>query len=157
MTCPTKATTTTSITKGAHPKRNVGKKKSVGLSSSLATLWKLATIKKKQYLHSDNTTEKYNGYVTWGKEWLASFSMEEQEAESKWKATPGGLSAEGENEIDENTMEDPDFCHAFEGCPMKCTPQAIAMFLAWKCFVEDNGEATADGIHAAFLAEYNGM
>ena len=68
-----------------------------------------------------------------------------------------GLSAEGENEIDENTMEDPDFCHAFEGRPMKCTPQTIAMFLAWKCFAEDNGEATADGIHAAFLAEYNGM
>jgi len=134
-----------------------GSKQSIGPSSSLATLRKLASDKKRQYLHSNNTTEKYDGYVARGKEWLASFS-EEQEAESKWKsASLQGLSSEGEDEIAENKMEDPEFSHAFDGPPGKCTPQAIAMFLAWKCFSQDNGQSTADGIHAAFLAEYNEM
>ena len=135
-----------------------GSKQSIGPSSSLATLRKLASDKKRQYLHSNNTTEKYNGYVARGKEWLASFSEEEQEAESKWKsASLQGLSSEGEDEIAENKMEDPEFSHAFDGPPGKCTPQAITMFLAWKCFSQDNGQSTADGIHAAFLAEYNEM
>lgn len=84
-----------------------GSKQSIGPSSSLATLQKLASDKKKQYLHSNNTTEKYDGYVARGKEWLAFFSEEEQEAESKWKsASLWGLSSEGEDEIAENKMEE---------------------------------------------------
>jgi len=38
---------------------------------------------------------------------------------------------------------------AFEGPLVQGTPQAIAMFLAWKCFSQDNSQGTApDGIHA---------
>jgi hypothetical protein len=151
-----RTTKTTKKSDGICPKQGVSKK-SAG-PSSISTLQKLAAAKKKQYLHSDNTTGKYNGYVARGKEWLASFSEAEQEAESKWKAgLRHGIFAEGEDEINKNTMGDPNFCNAFDGPPVECTPQAITMFLAWKCFAQDNGQSTADGIHAAFLAEYNEM
>jgi hypothetical protein len=157
MTRTSKTVAQAATAKGIRLKRSTSKK-SAGPSASLSTLRKLATTKKKQYLHSDNTTGKYDGYIARAKEWLAAFSKEEHEAESKWKAAPGqGLSAEGEEEFEGSEMEDPEFCHAFEGPPVQGTPQAIAMFLAWKCFSQDNGQGTADGIHAAFLAEYNAM
>jgi hypothetical protein len=135
-------------------------KTSIGPQSSLSTLKKLAHTKKKQYLHSENTTEKYDGYVKRGKEFLQSFFEEESEAEANWKAAADKeLSGDGEEEIDEdeNLLRDPEFRNAFNGPPVKSTPQAIAMFLAWKCFEQNNGKSTADGIHAAFIAEYDQM
>lgn len=136
-------------------------KKSAEPKPSLSKLKELATAKTKQFLHSENTTEAYDGYVKRGKEFLAMFVEEEGNAEANWKARPGqGLSGDGEEEIqkDQNSLRsDPEFCRAFDGHPVKSTPQAIVMFLAWKCFEHDNGQSTADGIHAAFLAEYDQM
>jgi hypothetical protein len=127
---------------------------------SLSKLTKLAASKTKQFLHSENTTGKYDGYVKRGKEFLASFVEDEGNTEARRKASHvQGLSADGEEEIEGDNMlqSDPEFCHALDGCPVKSTPQAIAMFLAWKCFEQDNGKSTADGIHAAFVAEYDQM
>jgi hypothetical protein len=125
----------------------------------LPKLKELAAKKTKQYLHSKNTTEAYDGYVKRGKEFLASFVETEGNAKASWKARPSqGLSGDGEDEIKEdNTLlcSNPNFHRAFDGRPIESTPQAITMFLAWKCFKHENGKATADGIHTAFLTEYN--
>lgn len=139
--------------------RKCGRKKSVGQASSLHHLQTLAAAKTKKYLKSGNTTEAYQGYIKRGKEFLASFFNEEHEAEGIWKAgLEQGLSGDGESEIDGKTMlDDEEFRDAFEGCPSNSTPQAIAMFLAFKCFEQGNGKSTADGIHAAFITEYDQM
>lgn len=86
----------------------------------------------------------------------------EQESKTKvaWKATEGkGLSGDGKEEInkDEALLNNDELCGALDGPPVESTPQAIAMFLAFKCFEQDNGKSTADGIHAAFIAEYDYM
>lgn len=152
--------TKTAQNKPTKPQNKGTSKKSIGPQSRLSTLKKLAHSKKKQFLHAESTTEKYDGYIKNAKEWLQSFFVEEDEAESKWKAGSGqGLSGEGEEEIDgmESMRDDPEFCNAFDGPPVKGTPQAIAMFLAWKCFDQNNKKSTADGIHAAFIAVYDQM
>lgn len=124
-------------------------KKSVGPTSSVDTLTKLAIDGTKQYLHARKTTEAYDGYVKRGKEFLLSLLAGEQSA-------PGeGLLDELED--DENILRDPELSKAFDGSPNKSTPQAIAMFLAWKCFEQNKGIVTAEGVHAAFVAEYDQM
>lgn len=85
--------------------------------------------------------------------------FEERDSESK-ATKPGsqGLSGEGEDEFiddDEALLNDPEFRNAFNGHPSKHTPNAIVMFLTWKCFHQGNGISTAQGIHAAFIAEYD--
>jgi len=63
-------------------------------------LKELVESKTKQYLHSENTTEKYDGYIKRAKEFLASFVQDEDKAVAEWKAQPiQGLSADGEDEI----------------------------------------------------------
>jgi len=147
-----------------QPPRSRGKgtsKKSIGPRSSISTLNKLARTKTKQFLHSEATTEKYDGYVKQAQEFLESFFAEENEAEAKWKAGKAGvghrLSGDGEEEIDEDEslLNDPEFRNALNGCPVKCTPQVITMFLTWKCFGQNNKKSTADGAHAALIAQYD--
>lgn len=136
-------------------------RKAAGPKPNLSKLKELTASNTKQYLHSNNTTEKYDGYVKRGKEFLASFVASEDNAEVSWKAQhTQGLSGDGKDEIrvDETILQsDPKFHHAFDGAPIKATPQALTMFLAWKCFEQDNGKSTADGIHAAFIAYYDQM
>jgi hypothetical protein len=68
---------------------------------NLSKLTKLAATKTKQFLHSENTTGKYDGYVKRGKEFLASFVEDEGNAEARRKASHGqGLSVDGEEEIE---------------------------------------------------------
>ena len=141
-------------------RKRAATKKSAGPASSLSGLQQLAKAKIKQHFHSEATTENYDGYIKRGKAWLASFFQEEHEAEARWKAGSGqGLLGEGEEDINrsESMLEDPEFRNAFDGHPVKSTAQAIAMFLAWKCFSQLNGKSTADGIHASFITYYDQM
>lgn len=149
---------------GDHPssaRKRSTSKKSMGPASSLLSLQRLAKEQTKQYTKANRTTENYDAYVRRGKQWLAGLLMDEKGAEEQWKSGAGeGLSGEGEDdEIDpnKNLMADPEFRNAFDGLPGKCTPQAIAMFLAYKCFEENNKKSTADGIHTAFISEYDHM
>ena len=90
-----------------------------------------------------------------------TFSKDEREAEGIWRSREPGstacLSMEDEHAINEETEMDPDFILAFDGSPHKCTPVALSMFLAHKCFNEDLGRSTASAIHAAFLRHYDTM
>jgi len=113
-------------------------------------------------------------------EWLASFAQEEQDhMEECWQAENGEkLCGNDEDDMDDGEMEaeeernddeekkeeegedmtmDPMFPTAFTGCPVKCTPVAIAMFMVYKCFTEDLGISTAHSIHAAFIHYYDTM
>lgn len=54
-------------------------------------------------------------------------------------------------------MNDPDFRNALAGRPTKATPSVIGMFITFKCFEEEKGKSTAEGIHAAVLQMYDNM
>jgi hypothetical protein len=107
------------------------------------------------------TAENYSGHIRRGREFLTNFVSEEQNAETAWIAGGGPrMSGDGEEEaihVQNNSslgQEDPDFVRAFDGSPLKCMPVAIKLFLATKCFEEENGELTAIAIHAAFKNLY---
>ena len=76
-----------------------------------------------------------------------------------WKISEDGLnmlSADDENKIPTGfeAQMDPNFHLAFTGPPIRCTPTAIMVFLAHKCFTEECGKSTADAVNAAFLDHY---
>ena len=112
-----------------------------------SSLKSIANEGKKKHGKSQNTNESYDGYVRRGKEFLAQFVAEDG---------CGALCGEDENEMpkDNEKSMDPNFHQAFTGSPIECTPSAIAMFMAHKCFTEQKGKATAASIHAAFLRYY---
>lgn len=116
----------------------------------------------KKHGKAKNTTDAYDGYIRRGKDFLRTFTLEESEAESRWKDQENSrtnLSTEGEEAMpsgDETKMH-PQFRDAFDGPPLECTPLAIAMFMADKCLSQECGKSTASAIHAAFLRYYNQM
>ena len=124
--------------------------------------FKVAAEGKNKHGKSEQTRNKYSGHVRRGIEFLANFTREEQEAEKNWQNAEDGsnhLSAENENEIptDIEAQMDPNFNLAFTGPPIRCTPTAIVMFMAHKCFTEERGKSTASAMHAAFLHHYAQM
>lgn len=131
---------------------------------NLTSLTQLAEEQATLHRKAANTTENYSGHVRRGREFLASFVSEEGNAENAWRAGEGPrMSGDGEEEGTQGQngqslgQQDPDFINAFTGPPTKCTPVAIKLFLARKCFEEEHGESTAVAIHAAFKDLYKQM
>ena len=149
--------------------------KKVSLKQTYASIQKTAMNAKKKHGKAESTTNSYDGHVCRGMEWLAMFAQEEQEhVEERWQAEEGEKLSidEDDDKDDEDITEigqakeegeesdvtmDPKFPTAFTGPPVKCTPVAIAMFMAYKCFTEDLGVSTANAIHAAFIRHYDTM
>ncbi|KAF8867913.1 hypothetical protein CPB85DRAFT_1264029 [Mucidula mucida] len=50
-----------------------------------------------------------------------------------------------------------EFESALNGPPNKCTADVILYFLVQKCFTEECGHSTGDGIHAAWADHYDNM
>ena len=64
-----------------------------------------------------------------------------------------------QNLNDEVNLGNQDFHKAFDGPPTKYTlhTMTIRLFLTWKCFHQERGIQTAQGIHPAFIAEYDAL
>lgn len=140
------------------PRTRNTSKKAKGPATSLDSLIKINTAGKSQHLKAARTRDAYVGYMRRAREFLSTLVDTEHnaEAENRSKHT-GGLSGKGEEEIDETEemMRDPEFAKALDGPPSRYTPQVIALFLAYHCFEIGNKKSTAEGIHAAFVHEYN--
>ena len=126
------------------------------------SVFKVAAEGKQNHGKSKRTRSNYSGHIRRGIDFLANFSKEEREAEENWQNAEDGsklLSADNENEIptDIEAQMDPNFHVAFTGPPIRCTPTAIVMFLAHKCFTEERGKSTASAVHSAFLDHYAQM
>ena len=97
----------------------------------------------KKHGKARNTDTNYDGHIRRGWEWIHRFSCEEAEAEQHWKAGGGSeplLSGDDDEETQHaDKLQDPEFHKALDACPISCTPLAISMFLAFKCFDEDHG------------------
>ena len=132
------------------------------IKADYQSTFKVAAKGKQKHGKSEQTQKNYSGHVRRGIEFLANFAREEQEAEKFWQNAEDGsnhLSAENENEIptDIKAQMDLNFHCAFTGPPIRCTPTAIVMFMAHKCFTKERGTLTASAMHAAFLDHYAQM
>ena len=131
-------------------------------AANYQSAFKVATEGKRKHGKSERTRDNYGGHIRRGIDFLANFAKEEQEAEENWQNSEDGsnlLSAENENEIptDVEAQMDQNFHLAFSGTPIRCSPTAIAMFLAHKCFTEERAKSTATAVHSAFLDHYAQM
>jgi hypothetical protein len=130
---PRKSSTHTSSHK--QPGKSKSKKNP---TPSYESVQKTIKDSKKKHGKAKNTTDNYDGNVRRGKEFIAAFVMETFEDT-------------------EDSDADPNLHKAFAGPPIECTPTALAMFIAQKCFTEECGKSTASAINAAFLRYYDVM
>lgn len=100
----------------------------------------------RENIRSDNTNINYRSTIERTRNWVKEFVA--SQAKSK-----GGEQDE-DDESSEDVEMDPGFPTCLDNKPRKCTPEAIAMFMAWKCFDEQKGKATAVQIHAAWKHHY---
>ena len=139
---PPKSSTNTSACK--QRSKSNSKKNRSNPTPSYESVQKTIKDSKKKHRKSKNTTDNYDGNVHRGKEFIAAFFKD------SLGQTKGG-DADGEDSMDPNLHQ------AFASPPIECTPTALAMFIAQKCFTEECGKSTASAIHAAFLRYYDIM
>ena len=136
-----------------HSRKQSGKpklkKKQSNTTPSYESVQKTVKDSKKKHGKSKNTMDNYDGNVCKGKDFIAAFVTETFEGT---EGADGGRC----NSKDGDAM-DPNLHQAFAGPPIECTPTALAMFIAQKCFTEECGKSTASAIHAAFLRYYDVM
>src|SRR5277367_4813025 len=135
-------------------KERIVKKSKLVEKLTYAALQNTAIQGKRQHGKSRKTTAAYSdGYIHCGREFLVQF------ADCSRNDFDVPLSGEDEDGIigPSEIKMDPEFHRAFEGWPIKCTPRAISLFMAHKCFTEGLGKTTAESIHAAFLHHYSTM
>lgn len=130
------------------PKPKIGRKTKNSLpanSPSLVALEKLQDSGKQANLNSGQTRRKYEGYVRRGREWLAGHFSQDKNS-----AAPKGLDTDKLPSAADDIYGDPDFEKAFNERPNKCSHQALALFISYKCFHQNLKKGTGQGIHAAF-------
>jgi hypothetical protein len=145
---PPKSSTHTSSRK--QPGKSKSKKTRSNPTPSYESVQKTIKESKKKHGKSKNTTDNYDGNVRRGKEFIAEFVKAQGTLELEG-------TEDGDADLDGEDSMDPNLHLAFAGPPIACTPTALAMFIAQKCFTEDCGKSTASAIHAAFLRYYNTM
>lgn len=116
------------------------KRKTQVATSSLQTLQKVQNLWVQEFTAVKNTEKVYSGHLAWGKQWLKEVVT--QGVESK-ETSQGILTAE--------------FAKAFDKPPNQFSVTALEMFLVKKCFNQNCGKDTAEGIHGAFAAYWDTM
>lgn len=139
---PPKSSTHTSSRK--QPGKSKSKKTRSNPTPSYQSVQKTIKDSKKKHGKAKKTTDNYDGNVRRGKEFIAAFVKETLEGTE-------------DGDVDGEDSMDPNLHQAFAGPPIECTPTALAMFIAQKCFTEACGQSTASAIHAAFLRYYDTM
>ncbi|KAG0702302.1 hypothetical protein DFH29DRAFT_805105 [Suillus ampliporus] len=111
-------------------------------STTLPAINKIKEQAKHQHKHAQATRKSYDGYVMRGQQWLKthfnSGSTRQQDGESLVVAE------------DSDAYEDPTFREALERIPNLYSDKALALLISYKCFHEDCGVSTCDGLSAAF-------
>ncbi|KAG1781061.1 hypothetical protein EV702DRAFT_1193898 [Suillus placidus] len=123
-----------------HPSEASPKKRRKGAqptgNTTLPVIDKIKERAKQQHKHASSTRKNYSSYVDRGQKWL--------------KVHASTTSCKDEETHDSDAYEDPTFRDALEEIPNQHSDKALALFLSYKCFHENNGQSTCDGIHAAF-------
>ncbi|KAJ7585443.1 hypothetical protein C8J56DRAFT_1087359, partial [Mycena floridula] len=124
-------------------------------SRNLNDLQQTANQKLKEHGKAGRTNTAYDGYMKNMRKFVKTFGAKERAKEANWKEGGERLATEDDDSFDnDDSSSDPEFPLAFDGPPKKCTPNAIATFMALKVFDENCGISTASGVHAAAKRHY---
>lgn len=99
----------------------------------------------RENIRSDNTNNNYRSTIERTRKWVREFVASQGQSKGR---------EDDDDESHEDVEMDPEFPTCLDNKPRKCTPEAITMFMAWKCFDEQKGKATAVQIHAAWKHHY---
>ena len=116
-------------------------------SDGLASLHSSSQDTTQRYLRSTKTQETYGGNVKRGKIWLVEETSREQPKVFDEKDRVG----------DSVPWKDDSFARSFDTNPVWCSPDALAMYIAFKCLEQGCSYSTAEGIYAAFKAYWNSI
>ena len=88
----------------------------------------------KKHKHAPSTRRNYASHVKRMRAWVASYGCDDVE--------------------DDTDPPDPEFAEAFTGAPNKCSPEALTLYMTFKCIDGHNGKATAEGAYSAMKKEW---
>ena len=127
-------------TKTTTPRRRNKKQTNI---SSITNLEAARDQAKRNHLLAEGTTEKYDGYVARGKEFLEELVKSMQE---DLKANHNLTEVERATQ----TQELEHLSQAFNPIPNSQSARALELFITEKCFAQGRGMPTGSGIHAGF-------
>ncbi|KAF9060392.1 hypothetical protein BDP27DRAFT_1430155 [Rhodocollybia butyracea] len=127
------------------------KKSSIDLTGKTFSALRKETAKNAKGIRSGNTNTAYDGIIKRMRNWLKYFIKGQNQAQTRGEEVD--LDVGFEEPVDSELM-DPEFGTCLEGTPVKCTPEALAMFMSWKCFDKEKGKSTAEQIHAGWKHHY---
>ncbi|KAJ4475118.1 hypothetical protein C8R41DRAFT_869964 [Lentinula lateritia] len=122
----------------------------------LSDLRRETNVNTTAHIRAPNTIKKYEEVIKRGRKWLEDFL----DAEEKARDCDENEEDEDGSDFkeDRSTAALQQTASEFRGCldgkPRESTPEAIAMFMSWKCYTEGRKIATANQIHAAFKYYY---
>lgn len=158
-TKPKKSTTPSSKKDSAPrvPKKKPAKKP----ARSRDELKELGAKGVKDYGKAANTGISYDGHVRRTRAMLEEIVAVEKAAketqDTKRQERGSDSDEDGDDEDDEEPriVIDPDFEVCLDGPPNARTPEAISLFMTYKCFDEGKKGSTATSIHAAWKRFYD--
>jgi hypothetical protein len=117
-------------------------------STTLPVIGKIKERAKQQHKHAKKTRQNYDAYVGRGQTWLkAHFSTVDTKAEARDVETGGDSESFA---VSSDAYEDVKFRDALERMPNEHSDKALALLISFKCFHENCGQSTCDGIYSAF-------
>ncbi|KAL4071195.1 hypothetical protein V8B97DRAFT_2104394 [Scleroderma yunnanense] len=104
-------------------------------NSSLEAIHHIKEVGKQAHLQAEKMQKAYDGHIHWGCKWLQSHT---------------GSSSTIPASIVKDIYNDPRFKDAFENIPNHYSDKALALYLSWRGFHENQSQSTVEGVHAAF-------
>ncbi|KAH6907098.1 hypothetical protein BKA70DRAFT_1105034 [Coprinopsis sp. MPI-PUGE-AT-0042] len=141
------------------PKTKVPSPNGVDLLN-FASVEKAAAEATKKHSRSKNTVRRYDNLLKNAREFMARYKAREKLQEDRHVARAAQDPIPEDEIVDEdagprNEKMDPEFPTCLEGRPRACTPQAIALFLWYKCFEGGCQVGTGEQIVSAFIKYYD--
>jgi hypothetical protein len=127
----------------ALKKSKAVKKKTKIAAASMTALQKTKQSGLTEFGRARRTTNAYTRYVDRGRDFLAEIIAQRRDA--------------GEGETCEQGIKTAVLAKAFENPPNMYSATALELYLVQKCFTENLGKSTAQGIHAAFADYWDNM
>ncbi|KAF8904708.1 hypothetical protein CPB84DRAFT_1677144 [Gymnopilus junonius] len=129
-------------------KRSTKERKNISITlpsdpKTLKALKEVCQAQVAKYKTIKNTKDAYNGYIGRGRKFLEGLIVQRK--------------ANGEGEVCMDGIQTAELEKALDGLPNRHSAQVLELFLIQKCFVEDRGVSTADGIHGAFCELWDSM
>jgi hypothetical protein len=125
-----------------------GKKTRARQEVSMSNVHKIKENSKQKHLRAAQTRQNYTGHVRRGREWMTSHFAEA--VEDTFDDTTKSRFSSGQADAEDSIYNEPDFKQALDGTPTKYSDKALALLISYKCFYENLGLSTCDGIYSAF-------